>query len=331
MGCFMKVSKIVEKRTNKRDALGFLLFVFLLPYVCACLWGHVGEDIKEVCVDKEQDKTVQAGAGYYVEVAMEWGTWELEAEEYLIYRLAEIMQEDYEIEALKAQAVLLRTELVQSYKIQDVTRLRVEDTGISRFYYGNGEEEPDQYEKAVRETQGLYLCYQGQPIQACYFPVSNGQTRDAGQIWHTDNCPYLAGAACEQDRAYREWSSMVTIDRHTYIERIRSVTGDSYTEETIWNGGQFVYDEAGYVTEVLYTQEGEKAEVDGETFRRIFGLHSASFSIEKNEQQIVFHVTGIGHGFGMSQYGANCLALNGEDYGSILKYFFTGTELAKFE
>lgn len=327
----MKVSKIVEKRTNKRDALGFLLFVFLLPYVCACLWGHVGENMKEVREDKGQDKTMQTEAGYYVEVAMDWGTWELATEEYLIYRLAEIMQGDYEMEALKAQAVLLRTELVQSYKIQDVTRLRVEDTGISRFYYGSGEEEPDQYEKAVRETQGLYLCYQGQPIQACYFPVSNGQTRDAGQVWHTDQCPYLAGVECQQDRSYKEWSSTVVVDRDSYIQHVRSVTGDAFSEKVLWDDGQFVYDDAGYVMEIIYREEEEESVVDGETFRQLFGLHSASFSIEKSEKQIVFYVTGVGHGFGMSQYGANCLALNGENYGSILQYFFPETELAKFE
>lgn len=327
----MKVSKIVEKRTNKRDALGFLLFVFLLPYVCACLWGHVGEDIKEVCEDKGQDKTMQTEAGYYVEVAMDWGTWELATEEYLIYRLAEIMQEDYEMEALKAQAVLLRTELVQSYKIQDIRRVRVEDAGLAGFYYDRGEAELSQYEEAVKETQGLYLCYQGQPIQACYFPVSNGQTRDAGQVWHTKQCPYLAGVECQQDRAYKEWSSTVVVDRDSYIQHVRSVTGDAFSEKVLWDAGQFVYDEAGYVTGVLYVQEGEKTEVDGENFRQLFGLHSASFSIEKSEKQIVFYVTGVGHGFGMSQYGANCLALNGEDYGSILQYFFPGTELAKFE
>lgn len=40
----MNENRIVLKGTNKRDAAGFLLFVFLLPYVCACLWGHVGVD-----------------------------------------------------------------------------------------------------------------------------------------------------------------------------------------------------------------------------------------------------------------------------------------------
>lgn len=327
----MKVSKIVEKRTNKRDALGFLLFVFLLPYVCACLWGHVGEETREVAADRKQRKEIQAAVPYRVEVSMEWGTWELPAEEYLIYRLAETMQGDYEKEALKAQAVLLRTEVVQSYKMQENGRIQVEDAGFTTFYHENSQEGLEQYQQAVEETKGLYLCYQGQPVQASYFKVSNGQTRDAGEVWHTDKCPYLTGIACEQDRASGEWSSTVVIDRDHYIRCLRTIVGEAYSEDTLWNDGEFTYDKAGYVTEVIYTEEEKETEIDGETFRHLFGLHSASFEMDRDELQIVFHVTGVGHGFGMSQYSANCKALNGETYDTILKDFFPETELAKFE
>lgn len=327
----MKVSKIVEKRTNKRDALGFLLFVFLLPYVCACLWGHVGEETKEVLADRKQRKEAQAAVPYSVEVAMEWGTWELPVEEYLVYRLAETMQGDYEKEALKAQAVLLRTEVVQSYRTQENKRIQVEDAGLITFYHENSKEGLEQYQQAAEETEGLYLCYQGQPVQASYFKVSNGRTRDAGEVWHTDKCPYLTSITCEQDRASGEWSSTVVIDRNTYIRNLRTIVGEAYSEDTLWNDGQFSYDKAGYVTEVLYTEEEKETKIDGETFRHLFGLHSASFETDRDEQQIIFHVTGVGHGFGMSQYSANCKALNGETYDMILKDFFPETELAKFE
>ena len=48
----MNLFRIVLKRTNKRkyddspwrDAFMVLLFVFLLPYVIAYLWGHIGEE-----------------------------------------------------------------------------------------------------------------------------------------------------------------------------------------------------------------------------------------------------------------------------------------------
>lgn len=95
---------------------------------------------------------------------------------------------------------------------------------------------------------------------------------------------------------------------------------------------QFSFDNTGYVTSVSFVSgENKIGEIDGETFRHLFNLPSASFEAEQEKTQIVFHVTGIGHGFGMSQYSANCRALNGETYDQILKGFFFGTELAKIE
>ena len=93
----MNENRIVLQGTNKRDALGFLLFVFLLPYVCACLWGHVGEE-KDIL-----DGQAQTGAeDYRVGIMMEWGVWELSIEEYLVYKLECVMPASYEEEALKA-------------------------------------------------------------------------------------------------------------------------------------------------------------------------------------------------------------------------------------
>ena len=85
-----------------------------------------------------------------------------------------------------------------------------------------------------------------------------------------------------------------------------------------------------------------EAVLKGTEIRSALGLSSALFTISFKEgtgwkgssdtnTQIIFVSSGSGHGVGMSQYGANCLALNGEDYGSILKYFFFFSELAKFE
>ncbi len=306
------------------------MFVFLLPYVCACLWGHVGEETGEIVSD--QKETEQAKMAYKVEVVMDWGIWELSMEEYLVYRLALVMPEGYVREAMKAQAVLLRTELVSAYREMGGTVVQVEEGGLSGFYGNKQEDILIECRKAVEETEGYYLVYQGEPIQASYFKISNGHTRDAGEVWHTDSCPYLAGVPCEQDKASMEYSSVVTVEKERYIELLRTLAGDDYKEETLWQGGLFTFDDAGYMTEAVYKEEGkEEVRIDGEDFRHLFGLNSASVEIERKETDILFHVEGVGHGFGMSQYGANCKALNGEKYDEILKAFFYGTELAKFE
>ena len=175
----MNENRIVLKGTNKRDAAGFLWFVFLLPYVCACLWGHVGVDKEALYRNDRQDQPEVTD--YEVQADMGWGVWKIPLEEYLVYKLKMVMPEDYEKEALKAQAVLLRTEIVQTLWEEGSERLQVSGEGLNEWYETNSfeMEEMEDYQQAVKETDGLYLSYQGEPIQASYFKLSNGQTRDA--------------------------------------------------------------------------------------------------------------------------------------------------------
>lgn len=328
----VKYDRIVLKRTNKREAGGFLLFVFLLPYVCASLWGHVGEETGKIRQYEAAGGEGQS-ADYRIQVRMEWGVWEIPLEEYLIYKLSSVMPKDYEKEALKAQAVLLRTEAAQELREQENHNLQLDGDGLGKWYEEDAaSEEYRVWREAVEETAGLYLCYQGEPIQASYFKVSNGQTREAAQVWNTDSLPYLAGISCAQDKAAIDYSSTVKMTKSNYLRILQEQTGGDLSEEELWKDAQIDYDSAGYVTNVSFSAEGkETVEIDGETFRYLFDLPSASFTIEQEKTQIFFRVKGVGHGFGMSQYGANCMALNGDTYDEILQKFFSGTELAKFE
>lgn len=325
----MNKNGIDSKKTNKRDACSFLLFVFLLPYVCACLWGHVGEETGKL----RQDAT-KVEEAYMVEAAVEWGVWELPMEEYLEYRLFLTMPEDYHVEAKKAQAVLLRTELAVLYQEQDEKKIVVDGEGLGKFYRNTGEDTEEalrESRQAVEETEGLILTYLDQPIRASYFKLSNGFTRAVEETGE-ENCPYLTKVSCEQDQTAPDYHSAVRVDKATYINELQEMLGENFEQETIWEEGEFFFDESGYMTKVLYSGEnGKEKEVDGETFRHLFGLKSASFKMSRDEQSVIFHVTGVGHGFGMSQFEANYRAETGETYREILADFFFQTELAKFE
>lgn len=318
----MNKNGIVLKKTNKRDAGSFLLFVFLLPYICACLWGHVGEEKESLGTENT------AQDGHWVEAAVEWGIWELPMEEYLVYRLFLIMPRNYEPEALKAQAVLLRTELAAQYN-EEGEIIRVAGDGLTRFYAEEEETEAmAKSRQAVEETAGMILTYQGVPIRASYFMVSNGRTRATEE----EDCPYLSKVVCEQDKTSPDFSSVVEVEKEVYIETLMRILGEECDREELWESGEFVFDDAGYMTGVSYfTKKQEEKRVDGETFRHLFGLASASFKVSWEKERALFYVTGVGHGFGMSQYGANCKAKEGKTYEEILADFFFRTELAKFE
>lgn len=309
------------------------MFVFLLPYVCACLWGHVGVETNELRPDSNRMKADNS-ADYRIFVDMKWGVWDLPLEEYLVYKLESVIEDSYEQETLKAQAVLIRTEVIRAWQDQGGGQLRLSGEGIEEWYEADSEAKESlmPYVEAVEETEGLYLCYEGEPIQASYFKISNGKTRDAGEVWQTDKFPYLKSVACMQDKTARDYSSEVAISKMNYLYEIQSRIGDEYSGQELWDGMTLINDNAGYVTEVSFVVEGEEVgQMEGEVFRYLFGLPSASFETEKTDTQIIFHVEGVGHGFGMSQYGANSRAINGETFDQILKDYFFGTELAKIE
>lgn len=308
------------------------MFVFLLPYVCASLWGHVGEETEKLR-QREGVPQAQEAAGYEILVKYDWGVWALPLEEYLVYKLSAVMPQEYEKEALKAQAVLLRTEVVEALREEDTKSLQISGGGMERWYETDtGSEAYLPWRQAVEETAGLYLCCEGEPIQASYFKLSNGQTRDAAEVWDTDTRPYLTGISCVQDKAARDYSSIVKVSRTNYVRTLQARLTGNFSQQEILEGAAVSYDSAGYVTKVSFSAENkETQELDGEEFRYLFDLPSASFEMEQEKTQVIFRVTGVGHGFGMSQYGANCMALNGETYDQILAEFFFRTELAKFE
>ncbi len=308
------------------------MFVFLLPYVCASLWGHVGEETEKLR-QREGVPQAQEAAGYEILVKYDWGVWALPLEEYLVYKLSTVMPQEYEKEALKAQAVLLRTEVVEALREEDTKSLQISGGGMERWYETDtGSEAYLPWRQAVEETAGLYLCCEGEPIQASYFKLSNGQTRDAAEVWDTDTRPYLTGISCVQDKAARDYSSIVKVSRTNYVRTLQARLTGNFSQQEILEGAAVSYDSAGYVTKVSFSAENkETQEIDGEEFRYLFDLPSASFEMEQEKTQVIFRVTGVGHGFGMSQYGANCMALNGETYDQILAEFFFRTELAKFE
>ncbi len=308
------------------------MFVFLLPYVCASLWGHVGEETEKLR-QREGMPQAQEAAGYEILVKYDWGVWALPLEEYLVYKLSAVMPQEYEKEALKAQAVLLRTEVVEALREEDTKSLQISGGGMERWYETDtGSEAYLPWRQAVEETAGLYLCCEGEPIQASYFKLSNGQTRDAAEVWDTDTRPYLTGISCVQDKAARDYSSTVKVSRTNYVRTLQARLTGNFSQQEILEGAAVFYDSAGYVTKVSFSAENkETQEIDGEEFRYLFDLPSASFEMEQEKTQVIFRVTGVGHGFGMSQYGANCMALNGETYDQILAEFFFRTELAKFE
>ena len=68
----------------------------------------------------------------------------------------------------------------------------------------------------------------------------------------------------------------------------------------------------------------------GEEFRECLDLNSACFSIKEVEGKMRIVTKGMGHGVGLSQYGANEMAKAGSGYEEILNYYYQDVTIEKY-
>ena len=245
-------------------------------------------------------------------------------EEYLIGVVAAEMPASFNIEALKAQAIVARTYTMkliesnrtitdtvttQSYKDNDA--LKVMWQGSYNTYY-------NKIKTAVNDTKGIYITYNGNIIDAVYHSTSNGFTEDSINVWGNE-FPYLKTVSSPWDTSASSFLRTIDI---TY-EEISSKLGFSFTKDTMI---EIISRDAS--NRISKIKIGDK-EHTGVELRNLLGLRSADFDVTLNASSISITTRGYGHGVGMSQYGANGMANSGYNYDAILKHYYTGVELIK--
>lgn len=283
-------------RQKIKTFMCYLSIIVLLPYVVTVFLN--GPSLVS-------SSNIDAG---YVKVKSDSGTIQMPMEEYCIGILAKEIPADYEQEALKAQAILVRTDiygkLAQNGKdmvLEDGfwSKQQMEESWGTSRYSANY----SALEKAWKETEGQVLIYNGKPAKTPFFRLSNGSTRDGREALGSEEYPYLKIVDCPLD-----------IED---VRQVQTITIDDMDAEIT------ACDTAGYV---LNVRIGNNT-ISGEEFRVNYHLDSSCFSFQKYNGKLRITTRGIGHGLGMSQYTANEMAKEGKTVEEILKYFFEGTEL----
>lgn len=256
--------------------------------------------------------------------------------EYLIGAVIAEMPATYEVETLKAQAVIAHTyalrrisletlnptaELMGAYISNDSTVYQAFFTPEQgKAFYG---EAYDEYrlkiENAVDSVYPEALYYDGEPISAAFHSISCGKTDSALDVWGTD-IPYLTSVDSNYDCEAPTFYSEAVFTADEIRSKFEDTDPDCPDDELITISD---HTEGGYVKSALvggYTYSGNE-------IRAALGLRSASFSVEYKDKSYVFNIKGNGHGVGLSQYGANCLAKEGKSYREILSYYYNGTTI----
>ena len=282
---------VLKKRAE--NILTIVLISLVLPCALTLLLSGRMEEIYRT-IKNEAD---------YITVKTNSGTLELDLEEYVIGVTASQIPFGYDIEAIKAQMVIARTNLYrqlresgESKEQKFVTMTELERAGAS-----------EKFLRAQKETNGKILTWEEEPIMASFHAVSTGKTRDGNDTFLKENYPYLVSRVCPADETMPDAKQTIQID-------------DSWADLKILEK-----DRAGYVLQI----ETDEGVMSGEEFRILLGLPSSAFEIMKTENDVFLEIFGIGHGIGMSQYTAQQMALANKDYIDILTYFFKDVQVTQ--
>ncbi|HHU63338.1 MAG TPA: stage II sporulation protein D [Clostridiales bacterium] len=266
----------------------------------------------------------------------------LPLEEYVIGVVAAEMPAAFEMEALKAQAVVARTYVVNRL-------LRLDKTGCSEYPSAHVCDQSDHcqgwidqramedkwgkinYYKyirkisaAVEKTGGQIIVYDNSPIEAVFHSTSGGKTENSEDVWNKA-LPYLRSVVSDGEEKAPKFTDTKTFSVSDFISilerRFPSIKVDGKNLKDSIRLGEIT--EGGRVKDLTIGD----VTLTGNEFRQLYDLNSANFKIKVTGNQVVITTIGYGHGVGMSQYGANGMAEKGSSYREILRHYYKDTDI----
>ncbi|MCL4873275.1 SpoIID/LytB domain-containing protein [bacterium] len=231
-------------------------------------------------------------------------------------------------EVLKTQAVIARTYAVYNMRKRSNLPYHLESSVMGQVYGGASSEDSASI-RAVMDTRGEILVFEGEPALTVYHSNAGGMTEAASEVW-LKGYPYLVPVESPFDESAPR-----------YIWEF-AVSAESLGEALSRAGHQIGAPEELRVIETtsaarirtlsVRDREGRDAWLSGEELRKVLGyssLRSTIFEVAKEGEVFVFRGRGSGHGVGLSQWGAKGMAENGYSYRDILRHFYPGTELQR--
>ena len=251
-------------------------------------------------------------------------------EEYVVGVVASEMPVSFDLEALKAQAVASRTYALRKIIDNRDKEYDVVDTVMDQVY-NDLDELKDKWgnkyvsyinkiRTAVNDTSMEYLDYEGEVISAMYFSTSNGYTEDYDVIFG-GVVPYLVSVSSEWDS---DVSSVFNDDKVMSLADFYTKLGLDYKKDLL-------------ISDVVRSNTNRviSLSINGVSFKASdvyykLGIRSYDFDIEQIDSNVKISTCGYGHGVGMSQYGAYGMAKDGYNFEEILKHYYSGVEISKW-
>lgn len=295
-----------------KKIIGMCLLAVIIPYIVTLAWtGRVEGNMQ---ISKDVKKTILLDRGTSPSA--------IDIEEYLIGVTAMQIPAGYEMETLKAQAIIARTYLYK--QMGDKTEIAESELELNYLETSQmegiwGKENYLEYYKKIRDavqaTKGQVIHYDDTYIDPLFHRVSAGMTRKGDELH-----PYLQAVDGHLDVGAENYMSITTFSEADFAAKLNSMTDSpELASDQILTNIQIVEkDEAGYVNTM---QAGTKS-YNGEDVAYALGLPSAAFSFENYEGAVRCTARGIGHGYGFDQYGADLKAKEGWKAEELLQFYY---------
>lgn len=264
-------------------------------------------------------------------------------EDYIKGVVAAEMPADFDIEALKAQAVAARTfaygRLTGVYKstagvhdgidiCTDSTHCQAwssKENAMKKWSIFFAARNWSKIEKAVNTTKGMIVVYNGSIANTLFHASSAGRTENSEDVWAGVAVPYLRSVESSGDEDSKGYVTSISIDKGAFLEKLRKTYPDNEFDKDIFDSIHIMdHTQGGRVGTIKIGD----IKLKGTEFRKLFKLRSSAFIIKENKDgSLKITTTGYGHGVGMSQWGADSLAKKGGTYTEILKHYYTGVDI----
>lgn len=310
--------------------LAFALVVLLIPTVVVYPFSHkpLVHSATLQLTQTTPDKNPAPAVTVSVQRSATGVTERVALNQYLIGVVGSEMPAAFLPQALEAQALAARTYIMA--RLISNPAARVTDT-VSNQVYNSPQElkriwgkdyqwRIDKITKAVAATDNQVITYQGKLITPLFFSTSNGRTANASDYW-TSNVPYLKSVPSPWDKL----SPKYKMEKKISAAGVAAALGVTLSAADGPAGSVVSRTGAGYIA---------RYQIGGQTFtgrqiREKLSLSSSDFRLTRQGNTIIADTLGNGHGVGMSQYGAQGMALTGKTARQIVAYYYQGTTVSQ--
>jgi len=252
----------------------------------------------------------------------------LDIESYLYGVVPKEMSPLWAPEALVAQAIASRTFALyirgkhtsgdKAYDLEATTSSQV---------YGGLDAEKESARTAVDSSKGMVLAHQDKLIISYFHSNSGGYTESSLNVWGAD-IPYLKSVedSYSTEQPISPWEYTLS---YKELSRIfsKSLSGKSLRKIEPQEKSP-----SGRILSFILYSDDKQVKVSGNSFRMNLGpvnMKSTICDVIPEKTGVKFRGTGYGHGVGMSQHGAQRMALSGLTSEAILKHYYKDVEILK--